>query len=91
MNALKVWRTVATGIVACAVGAGLAYAKLPQPPMDDAAKAKAAAAKAKAGEAAKLDAERLARAMDRAVEHYKKSKGIATATEAPAPAVKKKK
>ena len=41
MDATKLWRTIATGILACAVGTGFAYAKLPQPPMDDAAKAKA--------------------------------------------------
>ena len=88
MNALKFWRTVATGIVACAVGAGLAYAKLPQAPMDDAAKAKAAEAKAKAAEGAKKAREAEEKAMDRAVERYKKEKGIKTA--APAPAAKKK-
>ena len=42
MKAANIWKTIATGVVACAVGAGLAYAKLPQAPMDDAAKAKAA-------------------------------------------------
>jgi Tfp pilus assembly protein PilO len=42
---------VPTLLVACVVG--MAYAKLPQPVMDDAAKAKAAEAKAKAAEATK--------------------------------------
>jgi len=86
MNALKFWRSVATGIVACAVGAGLAYAKLP--PLDDAAKAKAEEAKAKAVEGAKKARAAEESAMDRAVERYKKEKGIKTA--APAPAAKKK-
>jgi hypothetical protein len=86
MNALKFWRTVATGIVACAVGAGLAYAKLP--PLDDAAKAKAEEAKAKAAEGAKKARAAEESAMDRAVDRYKKEKGIKTA--APAPAAKKK-
>jgi len=86
MNALKFWRTIATGIVACAVGAGLAYAKLP--PLDDAAKAKAEEAKAKAAEGAKKARADEELAMDRAVERYKKEKGIKTA--APAPAAKKK-
>ena len=86
MNALKFWRTIATGIVACAVGAGLAYAKLP--PLDDAAKAKAEEAKAKAAEGAKKARAAEESAMDRAVERYKKEKGIKTA--APAPAAKTK-
>jgi hypothetical protein len=64
---------------------GLAYAKMPQAPMDDAAKAKAAEAKAKAGEAAKKDAEALSKSMDRVAERYKKEKGIKT------PAAAKKK
>jgi hypothetical protein len=61
---------------------GMADAKLPQPPMDDAAKAKAAAAKAKAAEGAKKEAEALAKAQDRAAAHYKKEKGMATAAAA---------
>ena len=86
MNALKIWRTVATGLVACIVGVGLAYAKLP--PLSDEAKAKAAEASAKKGEATKKAREAEEKAMDRAVERYKKEKGIKTA--APAPAAKKK-
>jgi hypothetical protein len=58
---------------------GLAYAKLPQPPMDDAAKAKAAEAKAKAAEGAKKEAEALAKSQDRVAERYKKEKGIKSA------------
>jgi hypothetical protein len=58
---------------------GLASAKLPQPPMDDAAKAKAVEAKAKSAEAAKLARAQEEKAMDRAVERYKKEKGIKTA------------
>ena len=88
MSALKVWRIVATGLVAITVGAGLAYAKLPQPAMDDAAKAKAAEAKAKAAGATKAAREQEEKAMDRVAERYKKEKSIKTA--APAPAAKKK-
>ena len=45
MKAPRFWMVVPALLVAGAVG--LAYAKLPQPPMDDAAKAKAAEAKGK--------------------------------------------
>jgi hypothetical protein len=62
---------------------GLAYAKLPQPPMDDAAKAKAAEAKAKAGEAAKKARANEEKAMDRVAERYKREKGIKSAAAAP--------
>ena len=48
------------------------YAKLPQPPMDDAAKAKAKEAKNKDIDAAKKDAEQLAQAQDRIAERYKR-------------------
>ncbi len=81
MNAPKFWMIIPALLVAGAVG--LAYAKLPQPPMDDAAKAKAVEAKAKAAEAAKKDAERLAKAQDRVVERYKREKGVKTAASAP--------
>ena len=87
MNALKFWRAVATGIVACAVGAGLAFAKLP--PLSDEAKAKADEAKAKAAEGTKKAREAEEKAMDRAVERYKKEKGIKSAAATPAPAKKK--
>ena len=82
MKAPKFWMVVPALLVAGAVG--LAYAKLPQPPMDDAAKAKGAEAKAKATEAAKLEAAALAKSQDRVVERYKKEKGIKTAAGAPA-------
>ena len=86
MKAPKFWMVVPALLVAGAVG--LAYAKLPQPPMDDAAKAKAAEAKAKAAEATKKARADEEKAMDRVVERYKKEKGIKTA--AAAPATKKK-
>jgi len=93
MKYAMVWRDtvrwIGTAMVAVAVGGGLAYAKLPQPPMDDAAKAKAEEAKAKAAEVAKKDADDLAKAQDRVAERYKKEKGIKTAAEV-APAAKKK-
>jgi len=89
MNARGFWRTVATAVLAVSVGAGLAYAKLPQAPMDDAAKAKADEAKAKAAAAAKGAREAEEKAMDRVAERYKKEKGIKTAVAAP-PAAKKK-
>lgn len=77
MKAPRFWMVVPALLVAGAVG--LAYAKLPQPPMDDAAKAKAEEAKAKAAASAKKDAEDLAKAQDRVAERYKKEKGIKTA------------
>ena len=66
----------AAGVLAFALSAGLAQAKIPVAPMDDAAKAKAEEAKAKAAAAAKKDAEDLAKAQDRVVEYYKKSHGM---------------
>ena len=80
MNAPKLWKFVPTLLVCCAVG--VAYAKLPPPPPVDPAKAEEA--KMKAAEAAKKAAAELAKAQDRAVERYKKDKGIATAVAAPA-------
>ncbi|HSE02083.1 MAG TPA: hypothetical protein VLB72_15240 [Burkholderiales bacterium] len=77
MKAPKFWMVVPALLVAGVVG--LAYAKLPQPPMDDAAKTKAAEAKAKAAAAAKKSAEDLAKAMDRVAERYRKEKGIKSA------------
>ncbi len=69
---------------------GVASAKLPPPPpMDEAALAKEAEAKAKAAEATKKAREQEEKAMDRAVDRYKKEKGIKTATASP-PAAKKK-
>jgi len=80
MNAPKMWRFVPALLVCCAVG--VAYAKLPPPPPVDPVKAEEA--KTKAAAAAKKEAELLAKAQDRAVERYKKEKGIATAVAAPA-------
>jgi hypothetical protein len=85
MKAPKFWIVVPALLVAGVVG--FAYAKLPQPPMDDAAKAKAAEAKAKAAEGAKKEAQALAKSQDRVAERYKKEKGIKSAA---APAAKKK-
>ena len=86
MNAPRFWMVIPALLVAGAVG--LAYAKLPQAPMDDAAKAKAEEAKAKAAEATKKARADEEKAMDRIVDRYKKEKGIKSA--AAAPAVKKK-
>jgi hypothetical protein len=77
MKAPKFWTVVPALLVAGAVG--LAYAKLPQAPMDDAAKAKATEAKAKAAESAKKDRALEEKAMDRAVERYKREKGVKSA------------
>jgi hypothetical protein len=84
MKAPKFWMVVPALLVAGAVG--LAYAKLP--PLDDAAKAKAAEAKATKAEAKKKARANEEKAMDRVVERYKKEKGIKTA--AAKPAAKKK-
>ncbi|HEX9686428.1 MAG TPA: hypothetical protein VGA25_11330 [Burkholderiales bacterium] len=78
MKAPKFWTVVPALLVAGAVG--LAYAKLPQPPMDEAAKAAAAAKKAKAADAAKKAAGDLAKAQDRVAERYKREKGMTTAS-----------
>ena len=83
MKAPKFWMVVPALLVAGAVG--MAYAKLP--PLDDAGKAKAAETKAKAAEATKRAREQEEKAMDRAVDRYKKEKGIKTVAAAP---VKKK-
>jgi hypothetical protein len=72
---MRAGKLFAAGALACALSAGLAHAKIPAAPMDDAAKAKAAQANAKKAEAAKKDAAELAKAQDRAVENYKKGKG----------------
>ena len=58
--------------LALVLSAGLAHAKIPVPPMDDAAKAKAEETKAKAADAAKKDAELLAKSQDQVAERYKK-------------------
>ena len=91
MKAPKFWMVIPALLVAGAVT--MVNAKLPAPPpMDDAAKAKAAEAKAKAAEGAKKDRALEEKAMDRAVERYKKEKGIKTVAATPAakPAAKKK-
>ena len=80
MKAPKFWMVVPALLVAGVVG--LAFAKLPQPAMDDAAKAKAEQAKAKAAEATKKARADEEKAMDRVVERYKKEKGIKTAATA---------
>jgi hypothetical protein len=69
---MKSGNLLAAGALAFALSAGLAHAKIPVPPMDDAAKAKAEEAKTKAADAAKKDAELLAKSQDRVAEHYKK-------------------
>lgn len=82
MNAPKFWMVVPTLLVAGVVG--MAYAKLPQAPMDDAAKAKAAEVAKKKGEAAKKARALEEKAMDRVVSRYKKEKGVkASASSAP--------
>jgi Tfp pilus assembly protein PilO len=81
MKAPKFWMVVPTLLVAWVVG--YAYAKLPQPPMDDAANAKAAEAKAKAADAAKQARAAEEKAMDRVVARYKKEKGVKAAAAAP--------
>lgn len=80
MKAPKFWKVIPALLVACSVG--LAYAKLPAPPAVDPAKAEEA--KMKAAEAAKKEAELLAKYQDRVVERYKKEKGIKSAPAAAA-------
>jgi len=82
MNAPKFWMVIPALLVAGVVG--MAYAKLPVAPMDDAAKAAAAEKKAKAAEAAKADRALEEKAMDRAVDRYKREHGIKSAGAAPA-------
>ena len=95
MKSGKTWLIAAAHTLAAgaglAIAVGLSHAKLPQPPMDDAAKAKAEEAKAKAAEATKKAREAEEKAMDRVAERYKKGKGIKTvAATTPAPGPKKK-
>ncbi len=61
------------------VGFGLAFAKLPAPQLDDAAKAKAAETTAKAAWQAKIDGYQLCKAQDKVAAAYRK-----TAVAAPA-------
>ena len=72
---MRTGRFLAAGLLAFALSTGLVHAKIPVPPMDDAAKAKAEEAKTKAAEAAKKAAAQLAKAQDRIVAYYKKSQG----------------
>ena len=72
---MKTGNFLVAGALAFALSAGLAQAKIPVAPMDDAAKAKAEEAKAKAAAGAKKEAEDLAKAQDRVVALYKKSHG----------------
>ena len=74
---MKTAYLIVAGALALALSAGLAQAKMPVAPMNDAAKAKAEEAKTKAADAAKKDAEQLAKAQDRVAERYKKSQGKA--------------
>jgi hypothetical protein len=63
----------------CLCTTGAVFAKLPSPPLTDEQKAKAEETKAKAGEAAKMEAEQLAKAMDRVADGYikaQKAKGV---------------
>ena len=69
---MKTGKLLPAGALAFALSAGLAQAKIPVPPMDDAAKAKAEEAKTKAADAAKKETEQLAKAQDQVVERYKK-------------------
>ena len=69
---MDIRKLIALGALTFAIGSGLAQAKIPVAPMDDAAKAKAEEAKAKKAAAAKHNAEMLAKAQDHAVENYKK-------------------
>lgn len=86
MRAPRFWMVVPALLVAGVVG--LSYAKLPPPSAE--AKAAAAAKKAKAGEAAKKAAEAMARAQDRAVDNYKRSKGSMSAAAKASPGAMKK-
>jgi len=82
---MNIGKLFVAGTLAFALSAGLAQAKIPVAPMDDAGKAKAEEAKAKAADAAKKDAESLAKAQDRVAERYKKGQGKSGTT---APAAK---
>lgn len=90
MKARELLKWVPAILVGCAVS--LAFAKLPAPPVDP---AKAAEAKQKAADAAKKAREAEEKAMDRAVERYKKEKGLTLVStpakpgSAPAPAAAK--
>ncbi len=72
---MKTAKLIVAVALAHALGAGLAQAKIPVAPMNDATKAKAEETKTKAAEAAKKAADELAKAQDRVAERYKKSHG----------------
>ena len=72
---MKTGKLFVAAALAFALSAGLAQAKIPVAPMDDAAKAKAEEKKAKDAEAAKAAEEKLAKSQDRVVERYKKEHG----------------
>jgi hypothetical protein len=79
---MRTGKLLAAGMLAFALSAGLAQAKIPVAPMDDAAKAKAEEAKTKAADAAKKDTELLAKSQDRVADRYKKGQAkskVATA------------
>jgi TRAP-type C4-dicarboxylate transport system substrate-binding protein len=80
-------KQVVIGAICCAMIGGPLWAKLPPPTEEQ--KAAAAAAKAKADEAAKKDAELLAKYQDLVAEKYKKAQGKTTAPAKPAVATKK--
>lgn len=82
---MKTGKWLVAAALAFALNAGFANAKIPVAPMDDAAKAKAEETKAKAADAAKKDAELLAKSQDRVAERYKKGQGKGGK---PAPAAK---
>ena len=78
MNAPKLWNWIPPLLVCGAVS--MAYAKLPPPPpMTEEQKVKADEAKAKAAEATKKARELEEKYMDRAVDRYKKEKGVVAA------------
>jgi hypothetical protein len=72
----RILAVLAAGLM---IGALAAHAKLPAPPAKSDAEKKAEADKAAATKA--KDAEDLAKAQDRVVAHYKKSKGVSMAPE----------
>jgi len=76
---MKTAKLFVAAALTLSLSAGVARAKIPVAPIDDAAKAKAEETKAKAAEAAKKDAELLAKAQDRVAAKYiqaKKAKGV---------------
>lgn len=76
MKAPNVWKWVPAVMVCCVVG--MASAKLPAPPPVDPAKAEEA--KKKTADAAKADADLLAKSQDRVADRYKKQNKTAAAS-----------